>query len=110
MCEYALMQTVSVLPSLSFSARLLNIPSLPSLPSLPSPPPSQQLASKSLNLLSLPYFPWAKFNWSMYPLHAPSDLLAGLTVGIMLVPQGRRKKGGREGGQSWEAYVLPFDY
>jgi len=69
-------------------------------PSLPPPslPPSQQLASKSLNLLSLPYYPWAKFNWSMYPLHAPSDLLAGLTVGIMLVPQGRTGGGGGGGG------------
>jgi hypothetical protein len=35
----------------------------------------------------------------MYPLHAPSDVLAGLTVGIMLVPQGRRKKGGRREGR-----------
>ena len=45
----------------------------------------------------------------MYPLHAPSDVLAGLTVGIMLVPQGV-KEGTREGGQRKEACVLAFHY
>jgi MFS superfamily sulfate permease-like transporter len=38
----------------------------------------------------------------MYSLHAPSDVLAGLTVGIMLVPQGEEegRDGGREGLES----------
>ncbi|GAB5037368.1 sulfate transporter [Nannochloropsis oceanica] len=51
-------------------------------------PPLNKFASDCLGLVSLPYFPWARFKWSTYPLHAPSDVLAGLTVGVMLVPQG----------------------
>lgn len=48
----------------------------------------QSLAAKSLRMLSLPYFPWAAMPWRRYPELAAADILAGLTVGIMLVPQG----------------------
>lgn len=99
-CVSFLLAADRVLSFHLFSIRLLNIPSSLSLL------PTQKLASESLDLLSLPYFPWARFNWSMYPLHAPSDVLAGLTVGIMLVPQGD-KEVTRKGGQTEEACVLP---
>ena len=39
-------------------------------------------------MLSLPYFPWVSMPWRRYPELAAADILAGLTVGIMLVPQG----------------------
>ena len=40
-------------------------------------------------MLSLPYLPWAAMPWKRYPELAAADILAGLTVGIMLVPQGK---------------------
>jgi len=85
------------------STRLLTIPSSLSFLLI------QKFASDCLGLVSLPYFPWARFKWSTYPLHAPSDVLAGLTVGVMLVPQGEEEKT-REGRQSGEACVLLFYY
>jgi hypothetical protein len=63
-----------------------------------TPHAQQSMAGKALRLLSLPYFPWAAMDWKRYPELMASDILAGLTVGIMLVPQGEYMD--RDGGQA----------
>ncbi|EWM24464.1 sulfate transporter [Nannochloropsis gaditana] len=51
-------------------------------------PPIESMGRKFISLLSFPYLPWVSFEWRKYGKHAPADIMGGLTVGIMLVPQG----------------------
>jgi hypothetical protein len=51
-------------------------------------PPLESMSRKFFSLLSFPYFPWASFAWPKYAKYVAGDVLGGLTVGIMLVPQG----------------------
>ncbi|GAB5037369.1 sulfate transporter [Nannochloropsis oceanica] len=51
-------------------------------------PPIESMSRKFLSLLSFPYLPWASFEWRKYAKYAPGDMIGGVTVGIMLVPQG----------------------
>jgi len=51
-------------------------------------PPLGEIGRKFVSALSFPYFPMAGMNWKVYGTElVTSDIMGGLTAGIMMVPQ-----------------------